>query len=93
MDAKLITDGFIKVSHSLEETRKFAISVLAEMPLPEQLFLREIANHNFKLPVDESSAGICKGLQSAGLVDRDGIHAVVTFHGSLILNHLLKKRN
>ena len=93
MNTTMITDGFIKASHSLEASRQFAIAVLAEMPLPEQLFLREIANHDFKLPVDESSADICKGLQAAGLVDRNGIHAVITFHGSLILNHLLKKRN
>lgn len=83
--------GFSLNSADYNTIKEFTVQVLEALKLPELLFLRKIADSNYKLVNDGSSASERDFLREAGLVDSNGIFLVPTFHGSLVITQLLKQ--
>ena len=91
MNANDIRVGFSLNATDYNTIRQFAHSVVEALGLPEQLFLRKVADHNCKLLHDGNCIEERNFLRSAGLVDVDGLFIVPTFHGSLVITQLLKQ--
>lgn len=83
--------GFSLNSADYNTIKEFSLQVLEALKLPELLFLRKIADSNYKLVNDGSAPSERDFLHEAGLVDSTGIFLVPTFHGSLVITQLLKQ--
>lgn len=83
--------GFSLNSESYNAIKEFAIQVMESLKLPEQLFLRQVVDANYKLVNDGTSLSERDFLREAGLLDNAGIFLVPTFHGSLVITQLLKQ--
>lgn len=91
MNPNDIRVGFSLNSADYNTIKEFTVQVLEALKPPELLFLRKIADSNYKLVNDGSSQAERDFLREAGLVDSKGIFLVPTFHGSLVITQLLKQ--
>lgn len=91
MNPNDIRVGFSLNSADYNTIKEFTVQVLEALKPPELLFLRKIADSNYRLLNDGSSPSEHDFLREAGLVDSKGIFLVPTFHGSLVITQLLKQ--